>query len=816
MSRRREGEDHARRRVALRCGSSARCREDADGVGQRRPRSTRRRAGRRSALDDVERLVLVAVDVRRRPAAGRDHSLHGEVRAAGLLARDEEAIEVLRTPVRLAGAGRPVDQIAVRRRERAARHVCSLRWWLHLQAVGNVPDGGRRGQRASPGRRRVRLAAPRRRADARGGGRRGAAAARRAAAGGGTLSGSAAGVSWCGWAAPARAAGRAAARAASWRGAWSRVGGVTYAVAPSRTGWTEGSVRASHAGQRGTGTRGRPMGTRAPPVGRALGVLWASAQAHGHRKVASHPGSASCQPHHPPPGPGRVLASARAMPAPLPAITEVAVVGAGFSGVGAAIRLGGEGADVVVLERAGEIGGTWRDNSYPGCACDVPSHLYSFSFAPPEPRGRAPSRRRRSAPTCGRSPRLRAAATASALDCEVNRAMWEAERSRWESRPAAASCARVVVSGAGPLSAPRARTCRGSTPSPARSSTPARWDHDYDLRGKRVAMSARARRPSRSCRRSSPRSPGLHLFQRTPPWVMPARRPRHRGAERRLYRACRRTGALVRGGSAADGSCRSTRSPSSPARWAAGAAGQAHLRRAGQRPGPARPAHPRLPHRLQAHPAVQRLYPGARAAQRGRGADGAERGRGRTRVVAPTGRRPRSTRSSSGPGSTSPTCPSPGSSRRDGHYPRRVWTAACRRCAAPRPPGSPTFHHDRAQHRPRELLDDPHDRVPAAHVAGAVRACGRAGWPRSRPGPRRPPPATPPWTPARGAPCGPRAARAGTSTRRAATPRCGPTGRSASGAGCGASEPAEYVLAGVARLRPRPAGARGPGRRSRR
>jgi cation diffusion facilitator CzcD-associated flavoprotein CzcO len=63
--------------------------------------------------------------------------------------------------------------------------------------------------------------------------------------------------------------------------------------------------------------------------------------------------------------------------------TDVAIVGSGFSGLGMAIRLKQAGSsDFVVLERAGEVGGTWQANTYPGCACDVPSHLYSFSFAP--------------------------------------------------------------------------------------------------------------------------------------------------------------------------------------------------------------------------------------------------------------------------------------------------------------------------------------------------------------------------------------------------------------------------------------------------
>jgi cation diffusion facilitator CzcD-associated flavoprotein CzcO len=61
---------------------------------------------------------------------------------------------------------------------------------------------------------------------------------------------------------------------------------------------------------------------------------------------------------------------------------RVAIVGTGFAGLGAAMALEQAGVDHVVLERAADLGGTWRDNTYPGCRCDVPSHLYSFSFAP--------------------------------------------------------------------------------------------------------------------------------------------------------------------------------------------------------------------------------------------------------------------------------------------------------------------------------------------------------------------------------------------------------------------------------------------------
>ena len=65
-----------------------------------------------------------------------------------------------------------------------------------------------------------------------------------------------------------------------------------------------------------------------------------------------------------------------------PVHTRALIIGTGFSGLGMAIALQKQGVDFIILEKADEIGGTWRDNSYPGCACDVPSHLYSFSFEP--------------------------------------------------------------------------------------------------------------------------------------------------------------------------------------------------------------------------------------------------------------------------------------------------------------------------------------------------------------------------------------------------------------------------------------------------
>src|SRR5919206_4717419 len=109
---------------------------------------------------------------------------------------------------------------------------------------------------------------------------------------------------------------------------------------------------------------------------------------------------------------------------------SVAIVGSGFSGIGLAIRLKQEGIeDFAVLDRGNGVGGTWHYNTYPGCACDVPSHLYSFSFAPNPDWTR----------TYSRQPEIRAYLERVAeevrprvrLNCDVARASWDEEARRW-------------------------------------------------------------------------------------------------------------------------------------------------------------------------------------------------------------------------------------------------------------------------------------------------------------------------------------------------------------------------------------------------
>ncbi|MFJ8937078.1 flavin-containing monooxygenase [Streptomyces sp. NPDC102365] len=228
---------------------------------------------------------------------------------------------------------------------------------------------------------------------------------------------------------------------------------------------------------------------------------------------------------------------------------RVAVIGSGFAGLGAAVRLRREGVtDFVVLERADSVGGTWRDNSYPGCACDVPSHLYSFSFAPnPDwPRTFSGQEHIRAylehvTDVFGLRPHLR-------LDTEVKLMTWDGERLRWVIETGSGTLtADLVVSATGALSDPKVPDVPGLDTFPGKVFHSARWDHDYDLRGKRVAVIGTGASAIQIVPAIQPEVAKLTLFQRTPPWVLPRVDRAVSGPERLLHRTLPVTARLRRG-----------------------------------------------------------------------------------------------------------------------------------------------------------------------------------------------------------------------------------------------------------------------------
>jgi cation diffusion facilitator CzcD-associated flavoprotein CzcO len=230
--------------------------------------------------------------------------------------------------------------------------------------------------------------------------------------------------------------------------------------------------------------------------------------------------------------------------------TTVAIIGSGFSGIGLAIRLRQEGVeDFVVLERNEGVGGTWWANTYPGCACDVPSHLYSFSFAPNPAWTRTYSRQpeiraylRRVVDEFGVSPHIR-------LSCEVTSARWDEDAARWQLETSQGPVrAQVLVSGAGPLVDPKIPDFPGLERFEGPAFHSARWDHSVALRGKRVAAIGTGASAIQFVPSIAPDVERLHVFQRTPPWVLPhSSRPITR-FERRLYRRLPPAQRLVRGG----------------------------------------------------------------------------------------------------------------------------------------------------------------------------------------------------------------------------------------------------------------------------
>ncbi|GHF10188.1 flavin-containing monooxygenase [Streptomyces morookaense] len=228
---------------------------------------------------------------------------------------------------------------------------------------------------------------------------------------------------------------------------------------------------------------------------------------------------------------------------------RVAVIGAGFGGLGAAVRLRREGVtDFVVLERAGAVGGTWRDNTYPGCACDVPSHLYSFSFAPnPEwPRNFSGQEHIRAylervTDVFGLRPHIR-------FNCEVRAMRWDADRLLWEIDAGdRALTADVVVSATGPLADPKVPDVPGLDGFSGAVFHSSRWDHSYDLRDKRVAVIGTGASAIQLVPGIQPDVRRLTLFQRTPPWVLPRADRRITAAERWLHTRVPATRALRRG-----------------------------------------------------------------------------------------------------------------------------------------------------------------------------------------------------------------------------------------------------------------------------
>nr|WP_229683977.1 NAD(P)/FAD-dependent oxidoreductase [Nocardia camponoti] len=212
-------------------------------------------------------------------------------------------------------------------------------------------------------------------------------------------------------------------------------------------------------------------------------------------------------------------------------------MGAGFSGLGVAIRLDKQGVDdFVVFEKASDVGGTWQANTYPGARCDVPSQLYSYSFAL-NPRwthsfSTQPEIQqyiRDVVDEFGIRDRV-------VLNCEVLGARWNADAAHWKITTTQGEfTADFAVSAAGPLSAPNLPDIKGISSFEGAVFHSARWDHSAELAGKRVAVVGTGASAIQIIPGIADTVGQLTVFQRTAPWVLPRVGHKYTAVERFAY-----------------------------------------------------------------------------------------------------------------------------------------------------------------------------------------------------------------------------------------------------------------------------------------
>lgn len=208
--------------------------------------------------------------------------------------------------------------------------------------------------------------------------------------------------------------------------------------------------------------------------------------------------------------------------------TDVLIIGTGFSGLGMAIQLQRSGRDdYLIVEKADAIGGTWRDNTYPGIACDIPSLMYSFSYEQNSKWTRAYSGGQEIWDYLEDVSDKYGLRDKTRFGVELSSARWDADEGVWQATAANGDTftARILVSGIGALHIPNIPDLPGRDEFEGAAFHTAQWDHGVDLSGKRVAVIGTGASAIQVIPQIAPEVEELRVFQRTAPWVMP--RPDH-------------------------------------------------------------------------------------------------------------------------------------------------------------------------------------------------------------------------------------------------------------------------------------------------
>jgi cation diffusion facilitator CzcD-associated flavoprotein CzcO len=222
----------------------------------------------------------------------------------------------------------------------------------------------------------------------------------------------------------------------------------------------------------------------------------------------------------------------------LPTHVSHLIVGAGFSGVGAAIKLQEAGErDFLVIERGHDVGGTWRDNTYPGAACDVPSQIYSYSFAPNPDWSSSYSPQPEIQAYIVRVARKAGILDRFVFDSALEDASWDESTQLWNVRTAAGPLtAEHVILGVGHLSEPKLPDIDGIDGFEGQIFHTARWDHSVDLTGKRIAVIGTGASAIQIIPELQKIAGHLDVYQRTAPWVIPRSDRPYLKAEKAAFR----------------------------------------------------------------------------------------------------------------------------------------------------------------------------------------------------------------------------------------------------------------------------------------
>lgn len=206
-----------------------------------------------------------------------------------------------------------------------------------------------------------------------------------------------------------------------------------------------------------------------------------------------------------------------------PRRVDTLIIGSGFAGLGAAIKLAKAGKkDFVVLERGDDVGGTWRDNTYPGAACDVPSHLYSYSFALNPNWTRSFSTQPEIQNYIAAVARKYGVMDKHVFGTDVTSARWNSETNRWDVESTTGDySAKIVVSAVGALCEPNLPDIDGIEDFEGDVFHSAQWNHDVSLDGKRVAVIGTGASAIQIVPAIAGGVEHLDVYQRTAPWILP-------------------------------------------------------------------------------------------------------------------------------------------------------------------------------------------------------------------------------------------------------------------------------------------------------